>query len=852
VGRRGRPRPDPAVGARTAPQQLPARARRRRRAAGRAATSTPPSRSSTSATSAPASAPAPTRPSRSRGCGSTSTSTAARTARPAPSPTRAPPPSSPGGRAADPARLQRLRRPGVVAAREPWRFASRDEQQHAALMSAQWHALHRAEADRAAGPGPHARPRPPAAPARHRQRQGRRRAPVCVLADAGPRYTRDELAELRRRRRRAGRARRGDIATGGALPDVVARDPRVDHERLEALPFNSPEFARSWTARARRALEPVRVRPVDRDARRPGRLETTRRSPTSSRTTAAMTVGPRRHEGAAPRLPAPHVAKARDTGQRAAAPPSASHSSSGATRGSSSSTAPARHRQDDLPRAPGARRRRQARRRAVAAVSLTRTAAAEIAGRDTAIPDENVGTLHAHCYRALDRPKLAETPEGIRAWNEAHPAPRPQPTGTDQLEDAPVESTPAAPPRDELHAQVMTLRARMAPPAVDSPAARLPRRLDRLQAAHRAPRLHRPHRALPRRRRRCTPPPRVLLLDEAQDFSRLELALAVAGARTPRRPSSSPTPTSRSTRGAAPTPPRSPAPARRRRVLEQSYRVPAPCTPRRRWLAQLGDRRSGAAYQPTDRRRRAVRTPRDAAPPRAAARRARGRPRRAARRACCSPAAATCSPRLAVLRDRGIPFHNPYRAKAGAWNPLRAANRLLAFLRPSQRAWGDAGRAWTWDDLRLWTEPLSRARRARPRRQGADRGQVRARPLRREPGRPAARPRRRRDLLGATDSIEHPALRGDVDWWDACCAPTSAEVRLPARRAARARRRRAARAPEADHRHDPQRQGRRGRLVYVFPDLSRAGAYDGWHRGGPGRDQIVRMFYVALTRARAR
>jgi hypothetical protein len=87
---------------------------------------------------------------------------------------------------------------------------------------------------------------------------------------------------------------------------------------------------------------------------------------------------------------------------------------------------PPGHRQDDLPRAPGAappppstaasrRRRRQPhphRRR-----------------RDRRprhrIPDENVGTLHAHCYRALDRPKLAETPEGIRAWNEAHPAPRP-------------------------------------------------------------------------------------------------------------------------------------------------------------------------------------------------------------------------------------------------------------------------------------------------------------------------------------------------------------------------------------------------------------------------------------------
>jgi hypothetical protein len=50
--------------------------------------------------------------------------------------------------------------------------------------------------------------------------------------------------------------------------------------------------------------------------------------------------------------------------------------------------------------------------------SLTRAAAQEIAGRDTPIPRRCVGTLHAHAYRALDKPELAETPEGLAAWNE--------------------------------------------------------------------------------------------------------------------------------------------------------------------------------------------------------------------------------------------------------------------------------------------------------------------------------------------------------------------------------------------------------------------------------------------------
>jgi superfamily I DNA/RNA helicase len=36
----------------------------------------------------------------------------------------------------------------------------------------------------------------------------------------------------------------------------------------------------------------------------------------------------------------------------------------------------------------------------------------------------------------------------------------------------------------------------------------------------------------------------------------------------------------------------------------------------------------------------------------------------------------------------------------------------------------------------------------------------------------------------------------------------------------------------------------------LAPDLSPQGYWTGWYPGGEGRDAIVRMFYVALTRAR--
>jgi hypothetical protein len=131
---------------------------------------------------------------------------------------------------------------------EPWRFASRDEQQHAATMSAQFHALHHAAAAERGWALDHTHDlarllRLPGTV----NGKGGGDAPVCVLADAGPRYTRNELAALCTMAGDVPVALGGgDISTGGALPDVIARHPRVDTERLEALHANLPDFARSW------------------------------------------------------------------------------------------------------------------------------------------------------------------------------------------------------------------------------------------------------------------------------------------------------------------------------------------------------------------------------------------------------------------------------------------------------------------------------------------------------------------------------------------------------------------------------------------------------------------------------
>ena len=210
------------------------------------------------------------------------------------------------------------------------------------------------------------------------------------------------------------------------------------------------------------------------------------------------------------------------------------------------------------------------------------------------------------------------------------------------------------------------------------------------------------------------------------------------------------------------------------------------------------------------------------------------------------------APLIDALRDTGTPFHNPYRTNDGRWNPMRGAGRLRAYLAADERVHGAAARAWTWDDLRRWTEPLS-AREALPR--GAKAriehacmpnryGETRAHdevPLETV-----------LDLLGiAPGSMRHPALHGDAEWW---FRHLRASEKRKHEFALQVLRKGGPGALAAEPRvivgsiHSVK--GGEASRVLVAPDLSPQGYWHGWHAGGEGRDSIVRMLYVALTRAR--
>jgi DNA helicase-2/ATP-dependent DNA helicase PcrA len=266
----------------------------------------------------------------------------------------------------------------------------------------------------------------------------------------------------------------------------------------------------------------------------------------------------------------------------------------------------------------------------VVITSMTRTAAHEIASRTPDIPEDQVGTLHAHAYRALDRPDLAETPEAIREWNAEHPALE-LTTGA-SLDDG-LDETSGKTGGDVLHATCMNNRARRIPGDQWGPEERdywqlwsdFKRHTGRLDFTDLI------ERALYDVDRHPSAP-EVFLLDEAQDFSRLELALATSWARHTDSTVivGDPDQTLYTWRGSDHDALEQ-LPVTGTRVLEQSYRVPAAVHDLAvNWVRQIPGRRD-VTYHPTDQPAR----------------------RGGCRSACASPA--SCSTRSTRTSPRAAP-----------------------------------------------------------------------------------------------------------------------------------------------------------------------------------------------------
>lgn len=208
-------------------------------------------------------------------------------------------------------------------------------------------------------------------------------------------------------------------------------------------------------------------------------------------------------------------------------------------------------------------------------------------------------------------------------------------------------------------------------------------------------------------------------------------------------------------------------------------------------------------------------------------------------------------PLIQVLRKNAIPFHNPYRRANRFWNPLLAGRRdstvrrLLALL-SRHPDYGESHGSWTSGEVALWAEwlktPSVLKSAAFERIQAGDQG--RPNPIEQlgEFLEPEA-------FLSFRTAYERggPAL---VDWWAARVrAEMHNRIQFAAAIARQEGQQRLIETPQVVVGTIHSVKGGQADVVYLFPDLSRAGDAN-YQRFGPARDSIIRVLYVGITRAR--
>lgn len=491
--------------------------------------------------------------------------------------------------------------------------------------------------------------------------------------------------------------------------------------------------------------------------------------------------------------------------------------------------------------------------------SFSRTAAAELSGRDLPVGPDRVGTLHSHCYRALCAPRIAEA--NVDEWNRENPHLQITPVNRRRRLDGgeSSEEDEGGPPMDgdSLLQRLNRWRAWMLPreawpAAVREFAARWQAYKESLGLLDFADLIEVCLHDVP-----VAPgSPAVIFADEAQDLNRMQLSLIRKWGERAKYfiLAGDDDQTVFSFTGATPDAMLDPdIPENHKIILKQSYRVP-------RTIHRLADN----WIRQVTRRQEKIYVPRPA----------EGAVHRITQGGYKSPEyfilksatehlergktvmfLAACSymlqPVIAVLRKEGIPFHNPYRRSNGYWNPLRvgrrgsAANRVLALLLAHPDCTQE-NRAWTHGELALWTECLASKGILRP---GAKKQLLSV-----EAEKPVT--------IALLDEVFEPAAlesllaayegghRQLLDWWRArVTAAFQGRTRFPADVAARWGPEALIETPRVVVGTIHSVKGGQADVVYLFPDLSQAGDAQ-FQRFGQPRDSVVRVFYVGVTRAR--
>lgn len=338
--------------------------------------------------------------------------------------------------------------------------------------------------------------------------------------------------------------------------------------------------------------------------------------------------------------------------------------------------------------------------------SFTKTAAAELVGRDLPLRPDQIGTVHAHCYRALGSPEVCEVPDKIKIWND-HIAGIDDSfilsEGTKDGDDPYSANASGMTEGDKMLSRYNTMRARMVPPEafLNDEVKRFAELWEEWKRDINAIDFTDMISLAYLNIAMAPGDPTIGFFDEVQDCSKLELSLIRKWAKPMQYIviAGDDDQALYNWRGASSdaflNPPLD---AKYKRILNQSYRIPqAVHTLSQQWIKQITVREP-KEYKPQDRvgevRRinARFRYPGDCeamiedAEQYLSRSTDTGRPWRIMFLTSCNYQLNTLK---SVLRGMGMIFFNPYRVNRGDWNPLgkrSTADKVVAFAGPLMRS----------------------------------------------------------------------------------------------------------------------------------------------------------------------
>lgn len=490
-------------------------------------------------------------------------------------------------------------------------------------------------------------------------------------------------------------------------------------------------------------------------------------------------------------------------------------------------------------------------------LSFTKTAAQEVASRGTPLPKGNVSTIHSRAFRLLGRPDMAEPK--VADFNEDKATERRLTRITVNTEDLggglPNERATQA---DAYYERAQHLRARMLPrdrwpaPVRDwyegewMPWKQANSLLDftdllevSIEFADEGAGYEEGER------------PQVIFLDEAQDCSPLEMAAVKTWAQDAHLVVvGDPDQSIFEFKGADPNAMH--IKGAQRLSLKQSRRVPlAVHRVAVEWVRKIADR-IDAPYKPRDEEGQVDTMAATWKDPVGLVQRLQEH--EDAGETCMVITA--CSYQLEVvkaeLRNRAIPFHNPYRPARTDWNPLGVAargkttwQRMLAYTKVDQFLHGPEAGWWSWEEFHAWMEHMSAGPFERGMRTELVRRAKEAMEAEKTP--PMVYPAEFKSCFQDPADYEQ-CSDGDLGWFfDNLMPAHQKRYRYPYQVAKSYGMEKLLEPPKIALGTCHSFKGGEADHVYLFPDISIAGhrsvVQEGW-------DNTIRLFYVGLTRAR--